>query len=82
MLRCYAWLPLKRELPQAVQHNANGDRVVISVHNHLDQTVQVVFENNEAGEMVIRLRGWGNDPIKLGNMDRTNFSAIIPFEAL
>ena len=81
MLRCFAWLPAEQELPQAVQHNANGDRVIISVRNNMDQTVQVVFENSPTGEMVVRLRGWGNDPEKLGNWDKTNFSATIPLEA-
>lgn len=81
MLRCFAWLPAELELPQAVQHNADGDRVIISVRNGMDQTVQVVVENNEIGEMVVRLRGWGNDPIKLGNWDRTSFQATIPLES-
>lgn len=80
MLRCFAWLPIEQELPQAVQHNANGDRVIISVRNGFDQTVQVVFENNTNGEMVVSLRGWGNAPEKLGNWNKTNFSATIPFE--
>ena len=81
MLRCFAWLPSEQELPQAVRHDADGDRVIISVRNGMDQQVQVVFENNPNGEMVVRLRGWGNDPMKLGNWDKTNFSATIPLEA-
>lgn len=80
MLRCFSWMPGEQELPQAVQHTAIGDRVIISVRNNLDQTVQVVFSNNENGEMVVRLRGWGNAPEKLGNMNTTGFEATIPLE--
>ena len=80
MLRCFSWMPSKQELPQAVQHNANGDAVIISVHNQLDQTVQVVFRNNEHSELTVDLRGWGNEPLKIGNWNKTSFQATIPIE--
>lgn len=82
-LKCFAWLPQQIELPQAVRHDADGDKVIISVVNNLGQTVQVVFENkSDTGEMMVRLRGWGNIPDKIGNWDKTNFSAIIPLESI
>lgn len=80
MLFASAWLPHEIELPQIVQHNANGDVVILEVRNQVDQTVQVVFENNEDGDLTVHLRGWGNKPARLGNMDRTSFSATIPLE--
>ncbi len=73
-------MPGELELPQAVQHNANGDCVIIEVKNHLGQTVQVVFRNEPHGEMHVSLRGWGNEPMKLGNWNRTSFEATIPVE--
>lgn len=79
-MRVRAWLPTELELPQAVQHNANGDVVIISVENYNGITCQVVFENDESGDMVVRLRGWGNKPAAVGNWDRTSFEATIPFQ--
>lgn len=68
------------ELPEAVQHNANGDRVIIEVRNNMDETCQVVFENDEHGDLTVSLRGWGNKPAVLGNWNRTTFEATIPLE--
>ena len=76
-----AYLPTEIELPQAVQHNANGDTVVLEIRNYSDQTVQLVVENDKYGDMRVRLRGWGNMPAKLGNWDRTSFEASIPTES-
>lgn len=76
-----AYLPSEVDLPEAVQHNANGDLVIIEVRNESDQTCQVVLKNNEQGDLTISLRGWGNKPAKLGNMERTSFSATILSEA-
>lgn len=75
-----AWLPHEVELPQAVQRNANGDRVIISVENYDGVTTQVVFENDDVGDMIVTLRGWGNMPQKVGNMDNTRFRATVQQE--
>lgn len=40
------------------------------------RTVQVFF--NSDGR--VHVRGWGNKPITLGNLDRTSFVALIPYE--
>jgi hypothetical protein len=79
-MRVRAWLPAELELPQAVQHNANGERVILSVENNMGTTCQVVFENDEHGDMVVRLRGWGNRPAAVGNMENTSFTATIPLQ--
>jgi len=68
------------ELPQAVRQGANGDSVIISVQNYAGTTCQVVFENDEHGDMVVRLRGWGNTPQAVGNMENTSFTATIPLQ--
>lgn len=68
------------ELPQAVQHTANGDSAVLEVCNYNGSTCQVRFENDESGDMVIRLRGWGNTPMAVGNMENTSFTATIPLQ--
>ena len=75
------YLPHPEELPQAVQHNANGDRVILEVKNFCGITVQMVCENDYHGDMVVTLRGWGNEPRKLNNMNNTQFRATIPMEA-
>ena len=75
-----AYLPQAIELPQAVQHNANGDRVILEVKNYSGTTCQIVCENDLYGDMVVTLRGWGNEPMKVGNMDNTKFRATIPTE--
>ena len=80
MLFVKAYLPSEVELPEAVQHNANGDMVIIEVQNQSDQTCQVVFRDDDHGNLTISLRGWGNKPAKLGNMERTSFQATIPTE--
>lgn len=80
MLFVKAYLPSEIDLPEAVQHNANGDQVILEVRNQLDQTCEIVFKNNEHGDLTICLRGWGNKPAKLGNMERTSFQATIPTE--
>ena len=79
-MRVKAWLPQEMELPEAVQHNADGDRVIISVENFCGITCQVVFENDYHGDMVVRLRGWGNLPASVGNMHNTCFTATIPMQ--
>ncbi len=68
------------ELPQAVRRGADGDSVIISVQNLGGTTCQVVFENDEHGDMVVRLRGWGNNPLAVGNMENTSFTATIPLQ--
>lgn len=75
-----AYLPHEVDMPEAVQCNADGDRVIIEIRNESDQTCQVVFSNNEHGDLTVSLRGWGNKPAKLGNMERTSFQATIPTE--
>ncbi len=75
-----AYLPSEVDIPKAVQRNANGDQVIIEVRNQFDQTCQVVFKDNEQGDLTVSLRGWGNNPAKLGNMERTSFQATIPSE--
>lgn len=75
-----AYLPHPIELPEAVQHNADGDRVILEVQNRNGTTCQVVFENDNLGDMVVTLRGWGNKPMSVGNMENTNFRATIPME--
>lgn len=42
--------------------------------------IPLAVQHNANGEMVVRLRGWGNEPTLLGNWDKTNFSATIPLE--
>lgn len=80
MLSCKAYMPSELDLPEAVQHNANGDRVILEVQNGKGETCQVTFRNNEDGDLVVILKGWGNKPRSIGNWDNTSFQATIPFE--
>lgn len=62
-----SYLPSPVELPQAVQHNANGDRAVLRVQSDNNITIQLEAYQNDNGDMEIALRGWGNKPGRVGN---------------
>jgi len=60
-----------------VLHNIlNSGNVVLEVELDDGRTVQLVV----SGDGEIHLRAWGNVPAKIGNMDRTGFSAVVPCE--
>ena len=60
-------------LPEAL---GNPGSAVLEVELEDGRTVQLVV----SGEGDVHLRAWGNVPAKIGNMDRTSFSAHVQFE--
>ncbi len=72
-----AYLPTKIELPQAVQHNADGDVGIIEFQAYNGVTLQVIVTPNSDGSLGVRLRGWGNKPMRLGNSNKFTLNATI-----
>lgn len=60
-------------LPRAL---GNLGSAVLEVELEDGRTVQLVVSGN--GD--VHLRAWGNVPAKIGNMNRTGFSARVEFE--
>lgn len=70
----YKWGVRHDITEEVVTHGAAGAASVIEVQLADGRTVQLVVESDGS----VRVRGWGNKPALVGNMENTSFTATIP----
>lgn len=60
--------------PVEVARLAPDEPIVLTISMHDDRTVQLVVDPD--GD--IELRGWGNDPLRMGNMESLYLDTYLP----